>query len=173
MLNWISGDKCRFDWLLVHSLDSLEGGWLSNVPQMLLKKQKKHSPDFCLIRCTSLRWFQHRKIKVGLPYTKLQLVQIGSTGLSIMETEGRNRKPFFLTFMIFPWAARHKDWFDRQTQREGEISIIRSTLYVYHWQIHRPLSFCAICSLSVSPVIVRWPVWLGLCWSVMFFWKNG
>lgn len=49
---------------------------------------------------------------------------------------------FFFKFMILPCAARRKDWLDRRTQWEGEISTIWKTLYVYH-------SPSAVCSLIV------------------------
>lgn len=57
------------------------------------------SPDFCLVFGAPLQWFQRWKIKFGFPDTKLWLVQIDFTGMSIIETEGRNSKPF-LTFTI-------------------------------------------------------------------------
>lgn len=53
--------------------------------------------------------------------------------------------------------TKKKNWLDRRTQWEGEISTIWRTLYVHHWQMHQPLFLPTVCVSLVPPVMVRCP----------------
>lgn len=63
------------------------------------------SPDFCLVFGAPLQWFQRWKIKFGFPDTKLWLVQIDFTGMSIIETGGGIASRFW--HLQYYCAARH------------------------------------------------------------------
>lgn len=105
-----------------------------------------------------------RKIKFGLPCTKLWLVQIGSMGISII-------KPFFLlAFLILPmrcetqrlvWQADSVGW------RDYNLGGLFMSITGRCIRLSLSLSFCSLFSLSVTH-----PSCHSLCWSVMSFWKS-
>lgn len=123
-----------------------------------------HSPVFSLIFCSPLWWFQHWKIKFGLPYPKLRLVQIGSTGIPIIGMVGRNGKPFFWHLWYYHELRDTKIGLaGGLSGREGfqQFGVLFMSIIGRCISLSLSLSVCSVFVSVILPVIVRWPVRLS------------